>query len=367
LNLLVFNLAMDADHSTLGHTTAWTNELARRCDHVDVITMLAGRLAVDDNVRVHSLGKEVGRSEPRRLLEFYRLVHRVTSERAIDACFAHMAPLFALLFAPIAKARRIPILLWYAHSVVPPALRLTHAVVDRCVTATPESFRLPSHKLFVIGHGIDTVRFAPPAATCPSYETTAVSVGRITPRKGVLEIVDSIAVLERERGLGVRLEVVGGPATVRDHEYLAALRHRVTALGIDHLISFRGPVPFTEMPAYYHRGLLSVNLSETAMDKAILESMASSCIPVSRNPAFAALARRQALDSLVPKPGADGLAACMADVLSRAPRDRAALVDRLRRIVVEEHSLGALGDRVVGHLSELSGAAARTSSRSIAS
>jgi hypothetical protein len=35
---------MDADHATLGHTTAWTNALARRADHVSVITMLAGRM-----------------------------------------------------------------------------------------------------------------------------------------------------------------------------------------------------------------------------------------------------------------------------------------------------------------------------------
>ena len=32
VNLLLFNLAMDADDPVLGHTTAWTNALARRCD-----------------------------------------------------------------------------------------------------------------------------------------------------------------------------------------------------------------------------------------------------------------------------------------------------------------------------------------------
>src|SRR3954451_5539339 len=135
---------MDAAHSTLGHTTLWVNELARRCDHVSVITMFAGELAVDDNVTVHSLGKELGRSEPRRLVEFYRLVGRVLDERSIDACFAHMAPLFTVLFAPVARRRHIPVLLWFAHSSVTPTLRAAHAVADRCVTATSASFRLSS-------------------------------------------------------------------------------------------------------------------------------------------------------------------------------------------------------------------------------
>jgi hypothetical protein len=63
---------MDADHATLGHTTAWTNALARRADHLSVITMLAGRIAVEPNVTVYSLGKELGRSEPRRLLTYLR-------------------------------------------------------------------------------------------------------------------------------------------------------------------------------------------------------------------------------------------------------------------------------------------------------
>ncbi|MGH3993809.1 MAG: glycosyltransferase, partial [Pseudonocardiaceae bacterium] len=146
MNLLVFNLAMDADHATLGHATAWTNALARRVDHVSVITMQTGRLEVEPNVVVHSLGKELGRSEPARLLTYYRLVHEVLRERSIDVCFAHMAPLFAALFAPLAKVRRIPILLWFAHTRVSPTLRLAHLLVDRCVTATPASFPLTSTK-----------------------------------------------------------------------------------------------------------------------------------------------------------------------------------------------------------------------------
>jgi glycosyltransferase involved in cell wall biosynthesis len=354
VNLLVLNLGMDAAHSTLGHTTAWANALARRCEHVAVITMFAGQLAVADNVTVHSLGKELGRSEPRRLVEFYRLVGRVLRERRIDACFAHMAPLFAVLFAPVARQRGIPILLWYAHTSVSRTLRLAHAVADRCVTATAASFPLASDKLFVVGHGIDTERFAPPAETGADYETTAVAAGRITPIKDLEEMIEAVAV-QRERGPALRLELVGAPGTAGDHAYLARLQGSVAAHGLEPLVAFRGPVPFHDMPTAYHRGLLALNLSDGAMDKAILEGMAAGCIPVSRNPAFRALAAAHDLGELVAAPGPQGLADGMLAALRRAPDDRRALVARLRRIVTEEHNLDTLADRLVAHLTELAG------------
>jgi glycosyltransferase involved in cell wall biosynthesis len=353
VNLLVFNLAMDADHATLGHTTAWTNALARRANHVTVITMLAGRIAVERNVTVYSLGKELGRSKPELLHAYYRLVLKVLRERRIDACFAHMAPLFAALFAPVAKPRRIPTLLWFAHTRVSRTLRVAHALVDRCVTPTPASFPLPSAKLIVVGHGIDTERFRPPAHPHPLYAETAVSIGRVTPIKHIEVMLDAVAILRADRGLDLRLEVVGGPAADGDRDYLARLRRRTKEVGVEDLVAFRGAVPFGEVPRRYHAGGLALNLSDTAMDKAILEAMASGCVPISRNPAFQELADAHGLHWLVPGAGAARLADCIVGALDRTQADRPAVVALLRRIVTEEHSLDTLADRVTSHLHEL--------------
>ena len=353
MNLLVFNLAMDADDPVLGHTTSWTNALARRCDHVSVITMRAGRLDVEPNVEVHTLGKELGLSEPRRLARFYGLMHSALRERRIDACFAHMAPLFAVLFAPVAKSKRIPILLWYAHSSVTPTLRLAHALVDRCVTASADGFRLSSEKLFVIGHGVDVERFRPPSTTGPVYGRTAVSVGRIAPVKRIDEMVDALSIL-RDRGLDLRLRLFGSASTADDRRYEADLRQRVTSDRLTDQVSFDGPVPFPEIPHAYRCGGVFVNLSETgAIDKAILESMASGCVPVSRNASYAAIVRDQDLDWLVPGSGA----ASVADQIVRAlelPADaRSSIVRRLRKIVIDQHGLDRLADSTIAHLQEL--------------
>src|SRR5713101_9840351 len=115
MRLLMFNLAMDTDDPILGFATRWIAALARRVESIQVITMRAGRVEVPENVRVCSVGKERGYSEPRRAVEFYRHLIRVVRTDRIDVCFSHMIPIFTVLAAPIAKARGIPIVTWYAH------------------------------------------------------------------------------------------------------------------------------------------------------------------------------------------------------------------------------------------------------------
>src|SRR5438270_12504303 len=118
MRLLLFNLATDADDPILGFTTRWICALAEQVEFVRVITMRAGRLEVPGNVRVYSVGKEKGYSEPRRVVEFYRILARILRQHNIDVCFSHMIPLFTVLGGPILKAKRIPIVTWYAHPKV---------------------------------------------------------------------------------------------------------------------------------------------------------------------------------------------------------------------------------------------------------
>jgi len=355
MNLLVLNLGMDADHSALGHTSAWVNALARRCEHVSVITMFKGRLDVEANVDVHSLGKERGLSEPRRLVRFYALVRRILRERRVDACFAHMAPLFTVLLAPVARRHRIPILLWYAHASVTPTLRLAHAVADRCVTSTPAGFRLESDKLHVLGQGVDVERFRPPQSNGAPPEPAAVSVGRITPIKHIEEMLEAVALLRRERHVEIPLRLYGEALSDGDRAYLADLRRRAAALDLNGLVSWEGPLSFERVPDAYHRGEVFLNLSETgSIDKAILESMASGCIPVSRNASFESLARAQGLEWLVPGRGPGEVADRIAGVLERPRAEREEVASTLRRIVAERHSLERLADALMAHLRELS-------------
>ena len=128
LRLLWFNLATDADAPNLGFAVEWINALAPHCEFIDVISMRVGRADVAGNVRVHSLGVELGYSEARRALRFYAILWRLLRTRSYDACFAHMQPLFAAMGAPLLRAYGIPVTLWYTHRAVPLRLRLAERV-----------------------------------------------------------------------------------------------------------------------------------------------------------------------------------------------------------------------------------------------
>jgi glycosyltransferase involved in cell wall biosynthesis len=353
MNLLVFNLRTDVGHTSLGFTTSWINGLAQRCDRVFVVTMETGKVEVERNVTVLPISAGGARSKIQKLGSFYRIVFRLLRNQKIDACFAHMTPLLAALFSPLARLYNVPVLLWYAHGTVSLELRIAHSVVERCVTSTPEGFPLKSTKLRVLSQGIDIERFSPQNAPGTEYDRTLIAVGRLAPRKHVREILEAVSLVRRQFP-DVRLEVFGGPMTTNDVDYSVGLRVYAVDLGIESAVKFVGAVPFDEIAGVYARGLVFVNLSETgSLDKAILEGMASGCIPISRNRSFAALARANRLDLLVPAEGADAVAAAITRVLTLPKQDREALQRTVREVVVQEHSLSVLLDRIMEQLREL--------------
>jgi glycosyltransferase involved in cell wall biosynthesis len=340
VRLLVLNIRLDAGDTALGFTTAWVNALADRVESVDVVTMRTGRIAVRDNVAVHSL--EFDRhGAAGRAAAFYRTVVPLARRRRFDACFAHMTPLPAILFAPVGKALGVPTLLWYAHKSVPRQVRAAERVVARVVSSTPEGFRLPRQgKVRHVGQGIDTARFTPPEQPGPEYERTAVSVGRIAPIKHVEGVIAAAG----EAGLA--LELAGGPLTPADREYEVRLR-----ASSPEWVRWAGPVPFDRVPEAYRRGRFFLSLSESgSIDKALLEAMASGCLPLSRNDAFRSVVGGE-FPELVPDPGRMGER--LAELAALPVAERAALSARLRALVERDHSLDRLADRLVAELEEL--------------
>ena len=164
MRLLLFNLATDADDPILGFATRWIGALAKRVEFIHVITMRSGRLDVPGNVRVYSVGKEKGYSEPRRAIEFYRLLFRILQEDHIDACFSHMIPIFTVLAAPVLRPKGIPVVTWYAHRQVTPTLKLAHHFSDKMVSINDSSYPWLTTSLHHLGHGIDTNLFSPVSA-----------------------------------------------------------------------------------------------------------------------------------------------------------------------------------------------------------
>lgn len=341
VNLLLFNLVTDADDSIFAFTTPWINRLAQHYDAVDVVTMRAGRIEVADNVRVFSVGKEHGFSEPRRAAVFFEIVSRLMRDRRYAACFAHQQPLFALMAAPLLQPARIPITVWYNHRSRHWTARYALRIARRITTSTSDSFPFPSAKVRVVGQGVDTDYFSPSG---DGSGTDLVYVARLSPIKAHDVLLKAVASVQ-----GLRVVLVGGAPKEDPPDYVNHLHALVNELGIGERVTFAGPQKPDGVRAAYASAALSINLSPSGLfDKTAFEAMACAVPTLVTNPGFLPVLGDKAPLLLLPSGDDPALIASrLQAVLTIPAAERRALGERLRRAVVAQNSLDVLIPRLV--------------------
>jgi glycosyltransferase involved in cell wall biosynthesis len=288
MRLLVINFEMDR----LSRTMPWSQQvvdlLAERCEQVVVLTSRVGDYRPPANVYVHLVPvRPMGvpqRFGSRWLLNY--TVLRLVRQYRLDACFIHMAIAWAYRLRPTFALCRMPVLLWYAHGTVTSELRRALRSADRVVTSTPEGFRLPSPKVRVIGQGVDTNLFTPPATGTRGCEIIAVT--RISPRKRIDLLVDVIQVIRSRRNRSTPcLRIIGAALTAEDVEYEASIRSRIASHDLNDVVDLVGFLPQSSIADMYGAAALHINVSQTgSMDKTVLEALAAGCPVLTSNEAF---------------------------------------------------------------------------------
>jgi glycosyltransferase involved in cell wall biosynthesis len=345
MNLLLFNLVTDVDHPILGFTTHWIRELAARVDTVDVITMRRGRVVVPPNVRVHSVGAELGYCEPRRAFEFYRLLAGILRRVRIDGCFAHMMPEFAILAGPILRARRVPLVTWYAHPSLHWRVKLAHLFSHQMVASLPNAYPWKKDKLTVIGQGIDTALFAPDGTR--AEDDLMLCAGRVSPVKDHATLLRAAALLRKP----ARVVILGQTAGPADEAYLGGLRRLAAELGIAARVTFAPPVPPAQLPGWYRRCAVHVNLTPAGFgDKVAWEAMACARPCLVANVDFVQTLGRFERELLFRSNDPVDLAAKLEGVLGQTAEQRAAMGEYLRGQVERWHSLPHLAEQVLEQL-----------------
>ncbi len=347
--LLLFNLVTDVKHPVLGFTTQWIRELARRVESIDVITMRAGEIDVPANVRVHSVGSEHGWSEPRRAIEFYRILFSILRSRRIDGCFSHMIQIFSVLAGPVLRMKRIPLITWFAHPQLSTSLKLGHFFSNRMVTSLPGAYPYRKNKLSVIGQGIDTTRFT---AADPSIaeDGLILCAGRISRVKNHAALLRATALMSRP----VRVVILGAVVGVEDEVYAAELRALITELRLDEKVTFAKPVPPAELPAHYQHCAVHVNLTPAGFgDKVAWEAMSCGRPCLVANDDFRETLGEHHAALLFHGGDPADLAAKLNALLEKTPAERAMIGLYLRSQVERLHSLPRLAERILAELGEL--------------
>jgi glycosyltransferase involved in cell wall biosynthesis len=287
MRLLLFNLATDEDDPILGFTIRWIGALAARVDFIHVVTMRMGKVDLPDNVRVYSVGKERGYSKPRRVVEFYKILGRILERDRIDLCFSHMIPIFTVLASPALKIKNIPIITWYAHPEVTRTLKLAHRLSDHMVSSLSTSYPYKSDKLIQVGQGIDTRLFFPDAAITREDPPVILCVGRLSPVKDHPTLIRAVGLLREVSPEPFRVVILGSTATARDDEHVRSLQQQVRDLDLDGVVSFEPAVPLKQLPAWYRKASVYVNMTATgSADKVAWEAMACGVLPIVANEGF---------------------------------------------------------------------------------
>jgi glycosyltransferase involved in cell wall biosynthesis len=242
---------------------------------VDEVVVLAQSAAPEKGlpenvvVRTFDSSRRLGRG-----LRFERELRRALPA---DAVVAHMIPLYVLLAAPLARPRRIPLLLWFTHWKRSRTLEAAALAATGVVSVDRRSFPIDSAKVRPIGHGIDVSEF--PCVEPDAGPTLRLLVlGRYSPAKGIPTILRAVQ-QARADGLDVEIELHGAASNDLERAHRRELEAFGTALG--------DAVPRSELPRLFARSdALVNNMRAGAPDKVVYEA-AASCLPVlASNPVF---------------------------------------------------------------------------------
>jgi glycosyltransferase involved in cell wall biosynthesis len=156
---------------------------------------------------------------------------------------------------------------WLRAAVMAQRAKLGAQMADRVIVTTPQmgdyvAAFTPREKLLLVPNGVDTTTFQPADGKEAHTVPTLIHVGRLSPEKNLLMLLDALALLP----LTVRLQLVGsGP----QQEELAAY---ATTKGVQ--VEFTGVLPHEQLPTVLQQADLFVlpSLSE-GHPKALLEAM----------------------------------------------------------------------------------------------
>ncbi len=307
----------------LAATVPKIRALAHRFDEVAVLAASAVRGVLPPNCRVVEYGDSSRIQRGRR----YGAALERELRRKPAAVLVHMTPLLAVLAAPLARPRGVPILLWFTHWKRSRTLVLAERLSSVVLTVEPRSFPFASGKVLPIGHGIDLERFSC-ARREPAEQLRVLALGRTSPAKGYETIVRAAALA------GVDLELRGPSFTAEER----AERARLLALGA----RVEEPVSYDRVPALlFGKDVLVNNMREGALDKVVYEA-AATCMPV--------LASNSGFEDVLPpelrfrREDAGELAE---KLLRLRDADRNAIGIELRAAVEERHSVEHWADEVL--------------------
>jgi len=363
MKILVITQKYDINDSNLGAFIDWWDKLSEKMEKVYVLALEKRSEPTKANMEVLSMGKEEGAGFLRKIFGFYSGFFKTIGK--VDAVLVHMIPKYVFLAAPVAFFYRKPIYMWYTGVAANWQLKLAVLFCKKVFTAHEAAMRINTPKRIITGHGIDVDKIkAQNEKRKTDEEIIILSVGRITPSKGHDLIIKACADLINpvrngvsngvKSGYSVKLKIIGGVIQEYHQEYFEYLKRLAKDLKINEKVEFLGPVSYDKMPVYLQSAEILINaVPFGGLDKVILEAMASCVIPLTSNSAFTNVFPKNFSKNLVFKQNKiEDLKEKLKHILDKKLYENEMLCRELREVVVKNHDLNNLIDRIIKEMSQ---------------
>ncbi len=269
MKLLFITQKIHEKDDDLAFVILWINEFVRQGFEVEVICL--EKREYSGNLSIHSLGKEQGKNKLLRSIKFLQLITRLKYDRV----FVHMNPEYFTLGGWYWFFTRKPMYLWYTHYTMHIHMRIAGWLCKRMFAATKQS--LPQYegnpKKVITGHGIDVNFWLQGNLSNTQSQNRLVSIHRICRSKRLELAILSLKYLHQE----YTLDVYGRDV---EKDYYAELLDLVKEENLQHRVTFKGPVPMSELKNIYPKYRIMVNMASETIDKTMLESMLFGIFPV---------------------------------------------------------------------------------------
>lgn len=288
MKLLILTQAVDRNDPVLGFFHQWLEEFSKRFEKVTVICLRKGEYNLTSNVKVLSLGKEVGNTKLGYILSFYKYIWQERNN--YEAVFVHMNQEYILIAGDIWRVLGKRIYLWRNHPAGSILTRIAMVLSHKVFSTTRDSYVSRVGKTTIMPVGVDT-DFYKPDPSIERIHNSVLFLGRISPVKRVLEFLEW---LEQSPYTAT----IAGPILEVDKEYGERMKAALTPR-----VKYIGPVSQEEALRLYQTHEIFVNKTPPgSFDKTIIEAAACGMKLMVDNPAAKDLdPKEHSLESLMDK------------------------------------------------------------------
>ncbi|HPV70763.1 MAG TPA: glycosyltransferase [Candidatus Magasanikbacteria bacterium] len=334
-NILIITQAVNLTNPILGFFHGWIRQIVKYYNQVTVICLEKGKNTLPEDVKILSLGKELGFSRFKYILNFYKYIWQ--ERRRYDLVLVHMNQEYIILGGLFWKCWSKKVLLWRNHPRGNLLTKLAILLSHKVFCTSPFSFTAKFIKTQLMPVGIDTDFFIKKNEV-EKKNNSILFLSRISPIKKPELLVESLFLLKK-KGLFFSSLFVGDPVS-SDEDFYNDLKNQVKNYNLDDFVKFIGGVKNNETVDLYNQFQIFVNLTPTgSLDKTIFEAMSCQTLILTSNKSLLGKIDNQLIFE---EGNVNDLAAKLQLLLNLSEQRKKQLGEELRNYVIKEHSLNLL-------------------------